>query len=320
MAAAATRVFRLRTVGFGSKYTLKLKTMREGAAIAATLRASNQTFEAEQVEACADLSSDADVNATSGTDLTPPPSLPRWKPRACKIFLEERFGTAFVLQSEDRLATSLHVIAPGIIEAFRAFPISRSWSRLLPHFQQSRIYMDTRGVQGQRRTPGDLRVLELNANPVLFSDGSEASFEGNFFTELSDLVLLKSQLSDVEPLELATEMPQPGETLYAMGYIGLRLELSRGPLRSADQFLSSMNQKEPAKLRALRDRLLIYGEFSCKPGTSGGPIFNGDGLVIGMIGGEYTERKTGAKLCWGVNLVRFAELREFWQKTNPQPN
>lgn len=86
--------------------------------------------------------------------------------------------------------------------------------------------------------------------------------------ELNDLALLTIPVSLTRPLGLAAELPKPGETVYAIGNPqGLERTISHG-LYSGP--------------RSLEGQALLQVSASISEGSSGGPVVNAAGEVIGV--------------------------------------
>jgi Trypsin-like peptidase domain/Tetratricopeptide repeat len=86
--------------------------------------------------------------------------------------------------------------------------------------------------------------------------------------ELNDLALLTIPVSVSRPLGLAAELPRPGETVYAIGNPqGLERTISHG-LYSGP--------------RSLEGQALLQVSAAISEGSSGGPVVNGAGEVIGV--------------------------------------
>lgn len=110
--------------------------------------------------------------------------------------------------------------------------------------------------------------------------------------DLNDLALLRVPAVGVSrPLRLAGELPKPGETVFAIGNPqGLERTISHGLYTGP---------------RSIEGRDLLLVSASISQGSSGGPIVNGSGEVIGVAAGFLTE---GQNLNFAVPLAAIHAL------------
>jgi tetratricopeptide (TPR) repeat protein len=87
--------------------------------------------------------------------------------------------------------------------------------------------------------------------------------------QLNDLALCRIQAKvNVSPLKFAAEDPKPGSTVYAIGNpMGLDKTISQGLFTG---------------YREMDGRRVVQVSAAISPGSSGGPILNGDGDVVGV--------------------------------------
>jgi serine protease Do len=111
----------------------------------------------------------------------------------------------------------------------------------------------------------------------------------------ADLVLLAADIppSEISPLEVSGKLPEVGEKIYAIGHpMGLEKTVSEG-------IVSAIR-----KLPKLGDIIQITAAIS--PGSSGGPVFNSSGVVIGVARATF---RTGQNLNFAVPGRHVLELR-----------
>lgn len=111
----------------------------------------------------------------------------------------------------------------------------------------------------------------------------------------ADLVLLAADIppSEISPLEVSGKLPEVGEKIYAIGHpMGLEKTVSEG-------IVSAIR-----KLPKLGDIIQITAPIS--PGSSGGPVFNSSGVVIGVARATF---RTGQNLNFAVPGRHVLELR-----------
>jgi hypothetical protein len=111
----------------------------------------------------------------------------------------------------------------------------------------------------------------------------------------ADLVLLSADISpsEIASVEVSGKLPEVGEKIYAIGHpMGLEKTVSEG-------IVSAIR-----KLPKLGDIIQITAPIS--PGSSGGPVFNSSGVVIGVARATF---KTGQNLNFAVPGKFVLELK-----------
>ena len=111
----------------------------------------------------------------------------------------------------------------------------------------------------------------------------------------ADLVLLAADIpaTEIVPLEVSGKLPEVGEKIYAIGHpMGLEKTVSEG-------IVSAIR-----KLPKLGDIIQITAPIS--PGSSGGPVFNSSGVVIGVARATF---RTGQNLNFAVPGQHVLELK-----------
>ena len=111
----------------------------------------------------------------------------------------------------------------------------------------------------------------------------------------ADLVLIATDIptSAITPVEVTGKLPEVGEKIYAIGHpMGLEKTVSEG-------IVSAIR-----KLPKLGDIIQITAPIS--PGSSGGPVFNSSGRVIGVARATF---RTGQNLNFAVPGQKILELK-----------
>ncbi len=111
----------------------------------------------------------------------------------------------------------------------------------------------------------------------------------------ADLVLISADIPprEIVPLEISGRLPEVGEKIYAIGHpMGLEKTVSEG-------IVSAIR-----KLPKLGDIIQITAPIS--PGSSGGPVFNGAGQVIGVARATF---RTGQNLNFAVPGRKVLEMK-----------
>jgi hypothetical protein len=111
----------------------------------------------------------------------------------------------------------------------------------------------------------------------------------------ADLVLITADIParDIIPVEVTGKLPEVGEKIYAIGHpMGLEKTVSEG-------IVSAIR-----KLPKMGDIIQISAPIS--PGSSGGPVFNSSGRVIGVARATY---RVGQNLNFAVPGQKILELR-----------
>jgi Trypsin-like peptidase domain/TPR repeat len=111
----------------------------------------------------------------------------------------------------------------------------------------------------------------------------------------ADLVLITADIprAEISPIEVSGRLPEVGEKIYAIGHpMGLEKTVSEG-------IVSAIR-----RMPKLGDIIQITAAIS--PGSSGGPVFNTSGVVIGVARATY---RTGQNLNFAVPGQKVLELR-----------
>jgi S1-C subfamily serine protease len=130
---------------------------------------------------------------------------------------------------------------------------------------------------------GDARTVQL-----ALADGSRLDARVMATDAVTDLAVLRAERTDLPVAPFRTELPQPGETVLAMGSpLGLMTTVTAG-------IISGVGREIPgsaAQSRALVD--LLQTDAPISPGNSGGALVDTGGRVVG-INDAYLPPSTGA--------------------------
>lgn len=185
------------------------------------------------------------------------------------------YGSGFFISSNGYLITNAHVINLEDTESFRG--------KLFSDFVQS-LYLslpqNLRNVLNLSEIRQDFKNLFLHAplsQSVKFINGKNYSFTVLARDKELDLALLKVQDDDSYlPLELGnSDSTSSGENVIAIGY-----PLSDFFEYFLKDFSATITQGYVSSLR--KNIGLIQHTASLNPGSSGGPLFNENGRVIGI--------------------------------------
>jgi S1-C subfamily serine protease len=130
---------------------------------------------------------------------------------------------------------------------------------------------------------GDARTVQL-----ALADGSRLDARVVGTDAVTDLAVLRAERTDLPVAQFRTELPQPGETVLAMGSpLGLMNTVTAG-------IISGVGREIPGSAtqsRALVD--LLQTDAPISPGNSGGALVDASGRVVG-INDAYLPPSTGA--------------------------
>jgi len=136
---------------------------------------------------------------------------------------------------------------------------------------------------------------------VMFLDGKKKAAEIVWIDKRSDIALLHIIYPEFEGgLSLSEQRLVEGQSLLAIsGAFGLSLSSSVG-------IVSALN----VKLTSATHEGLIQTDAAINPGSSGGPLFNFDGEVVGLISNIYSKTGTFSGAAFALPSARMVELLE----------
>ncbi len=129
-------------------------------------------------------------------------------------------------------------------------------------------------------------VGEIKTVKIRWADGIETLGEVVRSSKARDVALIKTDPRGRPPLALRLTQPQPGDTVFAIG----------APLEAA--FQSTVTRGIVSANRTLDGLSYIQSDVTVNPGSSGGPLLNDKGEVIGMtdLGMQQGGGPTGVNL------------------------
>ena len=140
-----------------------------------------------------------------------------------------------------------------------------------------------------------------------FTDGTELPIEGIAATNFdADVLALAVGSVKAKPLALASTQPEAGERLIALGTpLGLEFTVTDGILSAT---------------RRSGNVIWLQHSAPISPGSSGGPLLNQKGEVVGVntfkrVGGENLNFACSFEMVKGLELGKTEKL-ESWAKTN----
>ncbi|WP_212990809.1 S1C family serine protease [Actinoplanes auranticolor] len=145
------------------------------------------------------------------------------------------------------------------------------------------VFRDGGLVLTNQHVVGDARTVQL-----ALADGSRVDARVVGTDVVTDLAVLRAERTDLPVAQFRTELPQPGETVLAMGSpLGLMNTVTAG-------IISGVGREIPGSAtqsRALVD--LLQTDAPISPGNSGGALVDASGRVVG-INDAYLPPSTGA--------------------------
>lgn len=241
-------------------------------------------------------------------------------------------GTAFVIDPWGGLTTADHVIADarlrGIMQHDRSgdFRINLPSDTGLVALHGYGVVFGTVGLP-----PAALRLVSRIWSPALPGSDPIAALQGRPDYQAIDLAFLTTQtpsLSAVRNLRLRSNPPQPkpGDVVVAIGYP--RIETFKGSQDEARTTISEGMKAAYGRVVQLhphgRDRSnptpVFEIEANWPSGMSGGPVFNSEGEVIGLVSRSIApETEDGLGTAWATWLQAFPELPD-WAPTLDRNN
>jgi S1-C subfamily serine protease len=138
-----------------------------------------------------------------------------------------------------------------------------------------------------RHVVGDAKFVK-----VRWSDGIDGLGEVIRDDKLRDVALVKTDPRGRKPLRLRLDPPQVGETVFAVG----------APL--GEKFQSTVTRGIVSASRTFQGMSYIQSDVSVNPGSSGGPLLNEKGEVVGLTESGWIVRGAPS----GINL--FTPVRD----------
>lgn len=130
---------------------------------------------------------------------------------------------------------------------------------------------------------------------VTSASGEELEGEIVMVDEAKDISFVEIPEQDVDPLAVTSVAnQQPGQRVTLAGYpIGLDMSISRGTAAAVDQVTSM--RESPAQYA------LLQLDASVNPGSSGGPVLDDQGRVMGMV--TFRPDTVGSRNVQGVSFA-----------------
>jgi len=217
------------------------------------------------------------------------------------------FGTAFRVDPWSRCVTAFHVSE----ELFDINPVNREIV-LSPNLRLCALEMPELGY-GLMRVPRE--AWRPIAEAYALYDIDESALVCVRLRNLTELIVLRirpsaptDNLMPYYPLDLRNWHPRVGERVMALGYAGLDIEPheNASPIRPIDSPLyasiGEIIDIEPADPNRRRSWPIIRVNANWPGGMSGGPVFNENGHVIGIV-------STGCEGMGGASATFFSGWR-----------
>lgn len=236
-------------------------------------------------------------------------------------------GTAFVIDPWGGLMTADHVIADARLHGLMRrdqngdFRVNMPADAGLVVLHGYGLVFGTVGL-----SPAALRLVSRVWSPALPGSDPLAALQGRPDYQAIDLAFLTTQtpsLSAVRNLRLRSKPPQPrlGDVVIAIGYP--RIETFKGSQDEARTTISEGMKAAYGRVVQLhphgRDRSnptpVFEIEANWPSGMSGGPVFNSEGEVIGVVSRSIApDTEDGLGTAWATWLQAFPELPD-WAPT-----
>lgn len=226
-------------------------------------------------------------------------------------------GTAFGVSSKGILFTADHVIA-----GYRDHGVRLNSDTLSPIFRQSGnqslvAFLSPGVVFGTAHIPHQFFPLILSAHsPMKEGDDPMRELRGEANIQMADISVLRTQElhEELHTFQVSASSPEIGDTVVAVGFP--KLDVIKGDRPEVAALLKEGMFASYGTVTALhangRDRAnqtpVIEVESHWPSGMSGGPVFNQEGHVVGIVS-RSMERTDGFAGCgWATWLARLPEL------------
>lgn len=307
---ASRNVVRVSTVGGNSNYNLDTSSLDSAREYEDSYRLADQSFIADQIRYC--------YNAGI---------------KDCPIFPGEALGSGFLLGRQRRLVSNYHVLYSAITSNLAQVSEKADVRTLIRDFQNLPVFLRLRDESGREVLSSTIRprsasIYSFNADLSFIQAADVSIFTDNLAGQISDVMVLNvTGAPTLKPLRVARTAPTVGQRVYAVGFPAVldatgrisetkltepKKKISMGTVISTEEFLFRMGIQEPAEVTNLRRRFMIYGDFSCESGSSGGPLLKSDGTVLGVVAGSYD--KGSNHICYAINLTSMNRLKVAWHK------
>ena len=288
--ASAAKVLRVHSYPQAAAYAFDTTDLKEARTYTREMRAAGMANEAKQIEFCA-----------------------RGATTSCPIYPALMNGSGFLL-SDKFLLTNYHLIHQAVVSALATMNRDLSEEELPAVLSRIKLPVKVFSAQGREiLRAGDkpapvIRAQEISSNPDLLLSGDEV-FATDLEAQLADLVRLAIPAGTWPALKLADRAACEGDAVFLAGFPDSPnrfgdLRISSGHVLSPDLLKTQMGLEEPSADTRLRRQHMIFADFACAEGESGGPILNTHGEVVGMLSGYYENTQTHQRICYGINLIK----------------
>jgi len=203
-------------------------------------------------------------------------------------------GTGFIVDSEGRIATALHVVDSEQFLNQESQKLARDHKVMAPGSFKVNLYVDVPAIGGDfGLPPASIRNVSMRYEATLYASNAAndvAVLNCSFNLTLHAPTLIHFRgVPDRPPRTLPifkTDLPRSGESVSTSGFPGLLL--SSGKLEAGPSMTTSAGIVANPLFENEDGQLVYLVDIHANHGNSGGPVFeSSDGRIIGFIDRAY---------------------------------